>query len=214
MPALPFSRLTRLCALSDEEITDVRYSFSMTNIGKVKGGSLQSRLEFVREHRGEEGVQRVIARLSEEDRAACAHLLTGAWYPFDLNQRLDDAIAAEMAMGDRAFLLMGEKSAEHNLTKSHRAFVTDKDPHGLLKRAAQIYQAYYDSGSRNYLRVDEHKARISTHDSSTYSRHDCLTVVGWHRKAIEMCGGNDVNVVETQCRAKGAPVCEYECEWS
>jgi uncharacterized protein (TIGR02265 family) len=186
----------------------------MQTIGKVKGGSLQSRLEFVREHRGEEGVQHVLARLSEADREACGYLLTGAWYPFDLSQRVDEAIAVEMAMGERVFLLMGEKSAEHNLTKSHRAFVTDKDPHGLLKRAAQIYQAYYDSGTRNYDRLDERKARITTHDSTTYSRHDCLTVVGWHRKAIEMCGGTNVQVVETRCRANGAPVCEYECAWS
>jgi len=38
-------------------------------------------------------------------------------------------------------------------------------------------------------------------------------VVGWHRKAIEMCGATNVRVTETKCRAKGAELCEYVCEW-
>lgn len=172
-----------------------------------------SRLEFVRDHRGDEGVERVLNRLSEADRQACGQILTGGWYAFDLNERVDHAVAAEMGMGETVFLLMGEKSATHNLGKAHKAFITDKDPHGLLKRTPQIYQAYYDTGRRTYERVNDTKAILRTYDSTTFSVSDCLTIVGWHRKAIEMCGGKDPRVVETQCRARGADVCEYVCEW-
>ena len=174
--------------------------------GKVKGGAIQSRLAFVRDHGGEDAVRRVLARLSEEDRRECARLLAASWYPFELNERLDEAIAAEMGMG--------EKSATHNLGSTHRVFIVDRDPHGLLRRAAQIYQAYYDTGRRTYERLGDTKAVLRTYDSETFSRHDCLTVVGWHRKAIEMCGGTNVRVTETKCRARGADVCEYVCEWS
>ena len=182
--------------------------------GRVKGGALVSRLEFVRERGGEGAVQRVLERLSDEDRKALGQLLTGAWYPFELNARLDDAIAAEMSIGDKVFLLMGEKSATHNLGSAHKVFVTERDPHGMLRRTAQIYQAYYDTGRREYEKVSDTKAVLRTIDSNTYSVHDCLTVVGWHRKALEMCGGQNVRVVETKCRARGADVCEYVCEWS
>ena len=94
----------------------VSYPFSMSESRstKVKGGALLSRLTFVREQHGEEGVQRVLAQLPAEDRQACSHILTGAWYPFELNERLDSAVAAEMTMGDKVFLLMGEKSAAQN----------------------------------------------------------------------------------------------------
>ena len=182
--------------------------------GNVKGGAIQARLAFVREQRGEDAVRRVMARLSEEDRKDCAHVLATSWYPFELNTRLDEAIAAEMAMGENVFILMGEKSAAHNLGSTHRVFITDRDPHGLLRRAAQIYQAYYDTGHRTYERVSDTKAILRTHESQTFSKHDCLTVIGWHRKAIEMCGGKNVRVTETKCRAKGADVCEYVCEWT
>jgi len=180
---------------------------------KVKGGALLSRLAFVKEQRGDEGVQRVLARLPESDRAVCSPILTGGWYPFALNQRLDEAIAVEMGMGEDVFLLIGEKSAEHNLTAAHRAMVTPGDPHGLLRRAPQIYQMYYDTGRRTYDHLGDHKAVLRTYEAPTFSRHDCLTVVGWHRKAIEMCGGKNARVTETKCRAKGAEFCEYMCEW-
>jgi len=181
---------------------------------KVKGGALLSRLAFVKDSRGDDAVQRVLARLPDADRAACTPLLTGSWYPFELNQRLDEAIAAEMGMGEQVFLVMGEKSAMHNLGGAHRAMLSAGDPHGLLRRTPQIYSMYYDTGRRTYDAAGDRKAILRTYDAPTFSRHDCLTVVGWHRKAIEMCGGKNAKVVETKCRAAGAKLCEYVCEWS
>ena len=180
---------------------------------KVKGGPLLSRLAFVREQRGEEGVQRVLARLPESDRKLCSPILTASWYPFELNERLDEAIAAEMGIGEAVFLLIGEKSAMHNLGGAHRAMLSEGDPHGLLRRTPQIYQMYYDTGRRTYERAGDTRAVLRTYDAPTFSRHDCLTVVGWHRKAIEMCGAKNARVIETKCRAKGAEFCEYVCEW-
>jgi hypothetical protein len=180
---------------------------------KVKGGALLSRLAFVRENRGEEGVQRVLARLSDEDRGACAQILTGGWYPFALNERLDQAVAAEMGMGENVFLLIGEKSAIQNLNGPHKALLSPGDPHGLLRRTPQIYQMYYDTGRRTYDAAGEKKAILRTYDAPVFSRQDCLTVIGWHRKAIELCGGKQVRVTETKCRANGAEYCEYVCEW-
>lgn len=180
---------------------------------KVKGGALLSRLAFVREQRGEAAVERVLARLPESDRRSCSPILTGGWYPFELNERLDEAIAQEMGMGEEVFLLMGEKSAEQNLGGPHRAMLSQGDPHGLLRRAPQIYQMYYDSGRRTYERLGDTKAVLRTYDAPTFSRHDCMTVVGWHRKALAMCGANNVRVTETKCRATGAAFCEYMIEW-
>ncbi|HWW61434.1 MAG TPA: DUF2378 family protein [Thermoanaerobaculia bacterium] len=180
---------------------------------KVKGGALLSRFAFVRDQIGEDGLQRVLARLSEADRAECARIHTGGWYPFALNERIDSAIAAEVGLGDDIFLLMGEKSAIQNLTGAHRAMVSDGDPHGLLRRTPQIYQMYYDAGRRTYEKTGERSAVLRTYDAPTFSLHDCLTVVGWHRKAIAMCGGRKASVVETKCRARGGELCEYVCSW-
>ena len=89
----------------------------------------------------------------------------------------------------------------------------ERDPLGLLKGAASIYRAYYKSGHRTYERAGERKVILRTFDSETFSRADCLTVVGWHERVIGMCGGKNARVEETLCRARGDAVCEYVCEW-
>ena len=38
-------------------------------------------------------------------------------------------------------------------------------------------------------------------------------VLGWHEKAIELCGGKRAHATEPICRAKGGALCEYLCEW-
>jgi hypothetical protein len=41
-----------------------------------------------------------------------------------------------------------------------------------------------------------------------------MTVVGWYRKALEMCGCVAADVVEEECRARGNSVCRYRLTWS
>jgi len=184
---------------------------------RIKGAVLQSRIKFVREVAGEAGLAKVLGSLGPADREVLnGSILTVLWYPLDLNLRLDAAIASALSPDDRSriFLELGRASAEQNLTGVHRAYLRAGEPHFLLSNAPLIYAAYYASGSRTYEKLGEKAAVLRTLNAETISATDCLTVVGWHRRAIELCGGTDVKVVETQCRARGAPHCEYRCEWS
>ena len=54
---------------------------------------------------------------------------------------------------------------------------------------------------------------LTTYDAETFSAPDCLTVVGWYRKALEMCGVPGARVTEEECRAKGGAVCRYRVRW-
>lgn len=183
--------------------------------GSVKGSVLQSRLDFVRRERGPEAVVSVLARVSDADRAVLTRaLLPFAWYPFETNDRLDESIAAEFGVGEQVFLLLGEASARDNLTSaSQLQYIRDKNPHALLKQTSTIYKVYYDTGYRTYERVSDTEAVLRTLEAVSFSRGDCLTVVGWHKQAIEMCGGLDARVRELHCRARGDELCEYTCTW-
>lgn len=183
--------------------------------GNVKGSVLLSRLEYVWRRWGEAGVARVLSRLPDGDRAHFGSpIMPFAWYPFDLNEHLDTAIAAEVGPGDDIFRALGAASADDNLTSAaQRHYIRERNPHALLKQASSIYSNYYDTGRREYERVSDTKAVLRTHDSESFSVEDCLTVVGWHVRAIEMCGGRSVRASEPQCRALGGEVCEYVLEW-
>lgn len=173
-----------------------------------------SRLAFVRELRGEGGVRRVLRALGEEDRKWFAGtVLPNVWYPFEAGERLDRVIAEELGGGEETFKLMGAMSAEHNLGDTQKLFVAGRDPHGLLRSASAIYRLYYDTGARTYQAAGARKAILRTLQSKTFSTYDCLTVVGWHEKAIELCGGRAPRVTHTKCRARGDEYCEYVCEW-
>jgi uncharacterized protein (TIGR02265 family) len=186
----------------------------MTN---VKGSVLRSRLALVREIAPGDGLGRVLARLAAPDREVLGALLASAWYPFELGRRLDEAIVQELGGGRSLFFeKLGEASAEKNLGPGgvHRAFLVPGDPHAFLAKTPMVYAYYYEGGRREYEKTGEKEAVLTTLKAETFSAPDCLTVVGWYRKALEMCGAGTPRVVEEECRAKGGAVCRYRLSWS
>jgi uncharacterized protein (TIGR02265 family) len=185
------------------------------SVQQIRGTVLKSRLAFVEEVAGKDGVQRVLALLPAEDQQVFNMIMTISWYPFALGTRLDQAIVTAIGAGDpRYFERLGEASAAKNLASMHRPYLTKGDAHGFLAKAPQIYRMYYEVGHREYERTGEREGVLTTHDAETFSVPDCSTVVGWHRKALEMCDVQGARVVEEQCRAKGAANCRYRVSWS
>ncbi|HEX2717774.1 MAG TPA: DUF2378 family protein [Gemmatimonadaceae bacterium] len=182
---------------------------------QIKGSVLKSRLGFVEEIGGPDAVKRVLAALGEEDRKALGSVLTVKWYPMDLGTRLDHAIVQVLGGGSSEYFeRLGAASADRNLTTVHKAFVTTGDPHGFLARTPAIYSLYYEKGRREYQKTGEKTALLTTYDAEVFSAPDCLTVVGWHKRALEMCGATGVRVHEEECRARGGSVCRYKLSWS
>ena len=181
---------------------------------QIKGAVIKSRLGFVEEHFGREGLARVLESLPADDQRLLRIVFTSNWYPFELGKRLDDAIVRVLGGGrPELFEKLGEASAVRNLSSLHSGYITPGDPHAFLAKAPSIYALYYESGRREYRKTGEKSAELVTHDAETFSAPDCLTVVGWYRKALEMCGASEVRVTEAECRAKGGAVCRYLIEW-
>lgn len=182
---------------------------------QVKGAVLKTRLSFVEEHFGADGVKRVLSSLPLEDQQALGMVLTIKWYPFELGKRLDTAIVEVLGGGRRElFERLGEASAEKNLATIHHGFLAPGRPHSFLSKAPAIYALYYETGRREYQQVGEREGVLITHDAETFSTADCLTVIGWYRKALELCGAGGVQMVEEECRAQGGQVCRYKVKWN
>jgi Protein of unknown function (DUF2378) len=184
---------------------------------RIKGSVLRTRLALVEDLAPKDGLERVLARLDEEERTALNSLLASAWYPFALGERLDQAIVDVLGAGRPEFFeRLGEASAEKNLGPGgvHRSFLVAGDPHAFLARAPLIYAYYYDQGRRDYEKTADTEGVLTTRDAPTFSAADCLTVVGWYRRALLMCGARAPRVVEEECRAQGGPTCRYRLVWS
>ncbi|HET8624989.1 MAG TPA: TIGR02265 family protein [Gemmatimonadales bacterium] len=181
---------------------------------QIKGAVLKSRLAFVEEHFGKDGVQRVLQSLAPDDQRPLRMLFTSNWYPFELGRRLDDAIVRVLGNSRPEFFeRLGAASADKNLGSLHSGYLTRGDPHAFLAKAPQIYALYYETGRREYQRAGDQAGVLIRHEAETFSAPDCLTVVGWYRRALELCGAREVRVEEVECRAKGGSVCRYDVAW-
>ncbi len=182
---------------------------------QIKGSVLKSRIGYIEEHFGADGVRRVLDDLSDEDRRTLGMILTIKWYPFDVGRRLDDAIVRVLGDGrPEVFERLGEASADRNLAKLQRSFITQGNPQAFLAKAQTIYALYYETGRREYEKTGERSGILTTFDAETFSAPDCLTVIGWYRRALEICGAVDPVVVEEECRATGGESCRYRISWS
>jgi uncharacterized protein (TIGR02265 family) len=182
---------------------------------QIKGLILHARIEFVKEHFGEEAWNHVLESMSEEDRRLLGDMIvTAKWYPFEMGERLDRAIVEELGGGDESiFEDIGVKSAKRSLLKVHKSFLTPGDPQAFMRKADMIYKFYYDTGYREYSETGPTSGVLSTYEAETFSAADCLTVLGWYKEALRMCGAKKVQAVEEECRAKGGTCCRYRFNW-
>jgi uncharacterized protein (TIGR02265 family) len=185
-------------------------------VARIKGSVLITRLNLLRKHGGAERLQQVLQRLPAADRKVLEGvILPISWYSMELNLRLDAAMADVLSPSDRvrAFIDMGRASAEENLNGPHHVFIRKGDPHFLLSHAPEIYRLYYAVGTRSYEKIGARTGVLRTVGADNATAEDCLTIIGWYQRAIEMSGGRDVRVEHTKCRARGSGHCEYHCSW-
>lgn len=183
---------------------------------RIKGSVLIARLNLLMKQGGPGRLQEVLKRLSPEDRKVLEGVLMPiGWYPLDLNLRLDAAIVESLPSRERnkAFIGMGRASAEDNLNGPHHVFIRKGDPHFLLSHAPEIYRLYYAVGTRAYEKTGPRGGILRTVGAESVTEADCLTIIGWYQRAIEMSGGRDVRIEHTKCRARGNGHCEYVCAW-
>jgi hypothetical protein len=186
--------------------------------GKVKGTLLLARMKYLRA-RGDEAFERVLRRMSSTDQQVLrGMLLPSGWYAADLVLRFEMTIVALLSRGDRRelFLDMGRFTADTNLGPAgiQRPYLKEGDPHFLLRNVPRMYSAQHAGGVRTYTFLDPKAAAIRTLDGDEANAEDCLTAVGWLKRAIELSGGKIVTVDERECRGRGASCCEYVCRWA
>ncbi len=182
---------------------------------QIKGFILHSRKEFVIENFGIDRWNEVVDALPAEDQTIYeGFILTSEWYDFEIGKRLDEAIVKMLGEGSsEKFEDIGRKSAQRHLMGIHSSFIEPENPQAFLEKAEMIYEYYYDTGYREYEQTGETSGILTTYDAETYSTPDCLTVIGWYKEALKMCGAKNVSITEDTCRAKGADYCQYVVKW-
>jgi hypothetical protein len=84
-----------------------------------------------------------------------------------------------------------------------------KSPWKWLKFHTIAFPRFYEPGRLEVIKLNEGECLMRFHDIRN-DRHNCLTNIGFTKKGLEMCGAQDVSVVETKCRSDpGSRFCEF-----
>ena len=182
---------------------------------QIRGTVLHARKTFVVEHFGSEAWKKVVQTLSDESKEVYEGLIISAgWYPFKVGEDLDKSIVEILGKGDpKIFEDIGIQSAQENLSGAHKTFLALGNPHNFMAQSNSIYQFYYDTGRRTYEKTGPTSGVLTTFDAETFSVPDCMTVIGWYKEALRMCGAKNVEMGEETCKAKGGNCCRYKVQW-
>lgn len=183
--------------------------------GRVKGFVLASRKALVVERFGEAAWARILAELPAESRGVLSGLiLPVSWHPIRICHALDEAIIRTLGgSSEAAFKSIGRKSADDNLTRFQAGLLKGKGPAEFLSQAPMIYRMYYESGARRWEPAGDRAGVLVTTGAEGVTYGDCLTVVGWHERALELTGARNPRVTHPVCAARGGTECRYEIRW-
>jgi hypothetical protein len=128
------------------------------------------------------------------------------WYPFELGMA-DEGI--EEAGGG-----MTSSRSWRGPTRGtrrggvHRGFLSPATRRSFAKTLTIYFTSLRPAGGPEDREKDTATTRVPRRAPGL------PTVVGWYRRALEMCGAQAPRVVEEECRAKGGSVCRYRLSWS
>ncbi len=182
----------------------------MSSEYQVKGSSISSKFDFVRERMGANEETRLREQFT--DRAGLFPILDSAWYPFELYDLVNRTIADLFFNGNLSRLEeVGIFSAERVLNTVYRSFAHGRDYIGFLKRAAILHQRFYDRGHMEVvLGEDGHSAEVILSGAPTYAEADLYVASGFYRGAGKALGLDDVRS-QFRLTADGA---RFQLGWS
>jgi hypothetical protein len=183
---------------------------------QLKGSAYLSTLAFVEAHFGPAGKERVLARLSTEDRAVLGRMvLPIQWYPLAPFPRLLRAMDAELGKGDLTLVIeRGAWAAVQDMKTVHKVLLKFVTAQWVIDKGTKLWPNFHTSGRWETKRQGSNGARASLHDLGVVDEAVCATLKGWILGLMQLAGMKQRATVEhVECRARGAATCVYQVNW-
>ena len=179
----------------------------------VKGGLVRARFLFMVLRHGADAWSAVLARLADDDRRVFADLGIESYYPLALLDRVDNAIADELG-GNReeVFTQLGEFSATSSLSGPFSSLL-NPDIHAFLTQTAVIHRSYQDFGDATYTALSEKSGLLKITYEAAPPASYTISGTAYFRKAIELCGAQNVSISRTDYRADDKVTFEFYAAW-
>jgi hypothetical protein len=185
----------------------------MDNVACKKGLSFIAARDHVLQEHGKDCWAAVLSSLPREDVDTLGSVLGVGWYGLDLYARLMRAVGRTLGRGDLgAVRPVVRFEAERDVPTIHRMLLRMVKPAYVFEKMAELWPRYHTTGSLAVVRRD---ARTLEATISDWAADEllCLGVQVYCERVLELVGARDPRVVQTSCRALGAPGCQFHATY-
>lgn len=154
---------------------------------RVKGTSINTKFDFVRERFGEEAEAMLRERVRSDQ---APRILASAWVPFEIYVDVLRAIADLFYRGNvQGLQEAGRFSAKQALTTTYKTFVTRRSFAEFLERMSSLHHLFYSEGrSEVDVADDGHSCTITLHDKPELPDEDLEVALGFYLGAGSLLG--------------------------
>ena len=183
---------------------------------QLKGSAYLSTLAFIDTRFGSAAKERVLARLTPEDRAVLGQLMLPIqWYPLAPFPRLLRAMDAEVGRGDLSLVTeRGTWAAVQDMRTVHRVLLKLVTPQWVIDKGMKLWPNFHTSGRWEAKRLGDRGARASLHDLGVVDEAMCATLKGWILGLLQLAGIKRATVEHVDCRARGDQTCVFLVGWT
>lgn len=172
---------------------------------RLKMISHRDALAFVQVRFGSDGLNRLLATLSEEDRriATVDTKLINNWLDVDVHNRLLAAVVELNGGREQVLWSLGEHLATEQLRGVYRVFLLVVSPDFMLRRSAQIFRTFYDGGSMEAVTLAPGRVECTFGGFHAKDRLLELSIAGWIKGATALTTAQNNRVQITTSVAEG-----------
>lgn len=182
----------------------------------VKGSSVISTREFVKEKFGEDGLKKWMEAMPEESRKIYgAAIISTSWYPlkYGLTEPTKKICGLFYGGDMRGAWEAGRHSADKGLKGIYRFFVSVASPQFIIKKASTILPTYYKPSRMSAAETGPNEARVEILEFSEISGEVEHRAGGWMEKALEICGCRNVKVETVRSLLTGGDRTQFVIKW-
>lgn len=191
----------------------------------IRGTAAASLFGYVRQEFGEASFDRVVSALDASHKGA---LLMDLLLTEEPDERVVLPARLVVEVLERAGeLYCGDSGGAEALASRVGAFAAREDQplmrglgvavlsaEQLVRRASRLWRNYASCGSLTPTEVGAHTFLLTLEGFHDVHPLFCRCLTGYFREVMRQASGRQARVIEVQCAADGAPVCEWHGDWN
>jgi len=183
-------------------------------MAKAKGSPLIATTQFIRTEKGDATLERILAKLSSEDRAIITTCKPTDEVPFDVAIRFWRAADDELRQEEPEWVeRAGGFSIEGPGVKMYSGLLRKASPTEFLTQRVSLFKLYYHPGNMEVVEEEEEHAVLRLVGFDGADPLFCRRQTGGLRRALTEAGGQEPLASHVRCVVEGDAFCEWELRW-